>query len=397
MNRGLGLLLCIYCLCTFVHEVMAAAPESNFRLESLRHTIKQEEQKLQNLREKRREISIAVDKLKNKLNKIRADLKSNASLLKKSSEQIDNLVLQIKSDDQRIAHLKRIAIRRLKAIYITNSNTSVGILTGLSDISNLSRNAYYLNRIRSFDLKTISKLKGLLVKRTENIKLLKQKKKAALALKMSLSGKKEELDYELRRQEKLLTEFKQKEDEINESLSKLQAEALRLETVVLSLAGEVNPGPDLPGRKPKNSAIIAPSGPYRGEGLFRQKGSLVLPVVGRVKQGFGRRRYRSFKDMVFYKGIEFTVKPQSPVKAIARGRVAHAGRLPGYGTIVIIDHGRRYYSLYGRLGKVMVERGNIVKKGAIIADTNDEGSFYFEIRKNGTPVNPNNYYRGRLK
>ena len=80
-----------------------------------------------------------------------------------------------------------------------------------------------------------------------------------------------------------------------------------------------------------------------------------------------------------------------------RGKVMHVGRMPGYGTIIILDHGQRYYSLYGRLGKTLVGKGHVVEKGEIIAQTGEmdakSRNFYFEIRRNGSPVNPQDYFK----
>jgi septal ring factor EnvC (AmiA/AmiB activator) len=66
--------------------------------------------------------------------------------------------------------------------------------------------------------------------------------------------------------------------------------------------------------------------------------------------------------------------------------------MPGYDTVVIIDHGERSYSLYGRLGKSHVKQGDLVQRRDVIGVTSAADSkgrnFYFETRKNGAPVDP---------
>ena len=137
--------------------------------------------------------------------------------------------------------------------------------------------------------------------------------------------------------------------------------------------------------------------PFEGKGLFREKGGLNLPVQGRVIQPYGRQKVSDFEDMIFSKGVEYSTAADSPVVAISMGRVMHVGRMPGYGTIVILDHGERYYSLYGRLGAVSVEKGTVVEKGFPLAKTSQPDqkgrNFYFEIRRNGSPVNPQDYFK----
>jgi lipoprotein NlpD len=85
--------------------------------------------------------------------------------------------------------------------------------------------------------------------------------------------------------------------------------------------------------------------------------------------------------------------------AVGAGRVLHLGPMPGYGTIVIVDHGARSYSLYGKMGEILVERGSDVTQGDTLGRLNgadkEASNFYFEIRKNGTPVDPAPYLRQR--
>jgi septal ring factor EnvC (AmiA/AmiB activator) len=71
--------------------------------------------------------------------------------------------------------------------------------------------------------------------------------------------------------------------------------------------------------------------------------------------------------------------------------------MPGYGTIVIIDHGARSYSLYGKMGEISAQRGQDVRAGEVLGRLSSTegmgGNLYFEIRKNGTPVDPGPYFR----
>jgi septal ring factor EnvC (AmiA/AmiB activator) len=94
-------------------------------------------------------------------------------------------------------------------------------------------------------------------------------------------------------------------------------------------------------------------------------------------QRFGKAKVTDFADMIFSKGLEFKTAAASQVSAILGGRIAFAGSMPGYDSVVIIDHGKRSYSLYGRLGKIFVAKGDA--KGR---------NFYFETRKNGDPIDP---------
>jgi lipoprotein NlpD len=108
------------------------------------------------------------------------------------------------------------------------------------------------------------------------------------------------------------------------------------------------------------------------------------PIQGRLVLGYapalpGRR------------GIHISGKPGQGVRAAAPGRVVYAGGgLPGYGRLMILKHGGNLLSVYGHLRKILIKEGDLVKSGQSVAElgTSNHPMLYFEIRRNGKPVNP---------
>jgi septal ring factor EnvC (AmiA/AmiB activator) len=132
--------------------------------------------------------------------------------------------------------------------------------------------------------------------------------------------------------------------------------------------------------------------------LAHLKGKLPLPIDGaKVVKRFGKQKVEGFKDYVLSKGLTFEVEEPGSFAAIAAGRVLYSGRMPGYGTILILDHGSRMYSLYGQLREVSVRKGDDVAAGQELGHCSEigdgKGQFYFEIRKNGKPIDPAPYLR----
>ena len=79
--------------------------------------------------------------------------------------------------------------------------------------------------------------------------------------------------------------------------------------------------------------------------------------------------------------------------AAATGKVVYSGSgLVGYGRLVIIKHSASYLSAYGYNRKLLVREGQIVRGGEKIAEMGRDGmappALYFEVRRNGKPVNP---------
>ncbi|HEY8938546.1 MAG TPA: peptidoglycan DD-metalloendopeptidase family protein [Cellvibrio sp.] len=96
------------------------------------------------------------------------------------------------------------------------------------------------------------------------------------------------------------------------------------------------------------------------------------------------------------KGIDLGGKLGEPVLAAAGGQVVYAGSgLRGYGKLLIIKHNETFLSAYAHNERLRVKEGDLVKVGQVIADMGSSGTdrvkLHFEIRRDGTPVDPLKY------
>lgn len=129
-----------------------------------------------------------------------------------------------------------------------------------------------------------------------------------------------------------------------------------------------------------------PPPPRQGTGTF------AYPARGKITSGFGRRGGR------MHNGIDIGIPIGTPVKAADGGTVQFSGRMGTYGNLVIIDHGEGFTTYYGHNSQNLVSKGDKVHKGQTIAMSGNTGRstgphLHFEVRKFGTPVNPNNYLK----
>ncbi len=130
-----------------------------------------------------------------------------------------------------------------------------------------------------------------------------------------------------------------------------------------------------------------------GKGLGVLKGRIPWPVKGKILSPFGRYKSQEFNTTFENTGIQIQAPAGTPVRAIAQGRVRYSDWFKGFGKLVILDHGEGYYSLYAQASELAVSEGDRVVGGQVIASVGDTGSLvgnalYFELRKNGIPVNP---------
>ena len=118
---------------------------------------------------------------------------------------------------------------------------------------------------------------------------------------------------------------------------------------------------------------------------------------GVMSDGFGMRYHPILRMRLMHEGIDLVADVGTEVYATGDGTVSYVGPRGGYGTVVEIDHGFGYSTLYGHLSKSLVREGQKVKRGQVIALTGDSGlstgpHLHYEVVKNGVHVDPTLYF-----
>ncbi len=120
---------------------------------------------------------------------------------------------------------------------------------------------------------------------------------------------------------------------------------------------------------------------------------------GWLSSGFGKRIDPLTGKRDFHPGVDFAGRKGSEVVAVAAGVVSYAGRRSGYGNIVEIVHGDGLVTRYAHNQKNLVEVGQRVEKGQIIALMGNTGRstgphVHFEVLKDGKLLNPRSSVKG---
>ena len=127
----------------------------------------------------------------------------------------------------------------------------------------------------------------------------------------------------------------------------------------------------------------------------------IQPVMNkdlkRVASGYGMRIDPIYHVRKFHQGMDFTAPTGTEVFATGNAKVDFAGWKQGYGNTVILDHGYGYKTLYAHLYKILVRKGQKVRRSDIIALVGNTGKstgphLHYEVRLNNKPVDPRNYY-----
>lgn len=137
---------------------------------------------------------------------------------------------------------------------------------------------------------------------------------------------------------------------------------------------------------PASRVTKLPSPPGRAGKLFG------WPVQGKVISGYGPSDNGTRND-----GINIAVLQGASVRAAENGVVVYAGsELKGFGNLLLIKHDGGWMTAYAHNDSLEVEKGQVVKKGQVIAKAGQTGNvstpqLHFEVRKGSGPVNPLDY------
>jgi murein DD-endopeptidase MepM/ murein hydrolase activator NlpD len=286
------------------------------------------------------------------------------------------------------SRLKRalVALRsRLVAMYEAGTPDMLTLIVSSHGYDDLITRTDYLNQIHGMDEAVVGRVRDLRDQVRHTVARLRSAKDViesarnaiateenALATARTAVQKRQGSLVSARRQrERALQTITETEEDLDGSVAAIQAR--------------------LAARLSGMSSAPLPAGPIRGG----NGSGLIWPVDGPVVSGFGWR----FGGAEFHQGIDIAVPSGTPIRAAAAGTViftepeASSG---GYGNFTCIDHGGGLSTCYAHQESFAVSAGQQVSQGQIIGYSDCTGHCFgphvhFEVRVNGTPVDPLGY------
>ena len=383
---------------TFWAEAQQELDTASANLEKIRVAVDTSELEIEriqgefaNLLARRKEITDTIKRLK-----------LDDQLLETKLQQVEQehkvLLVRVQEAEERVAETQEKNNKRLRVMYIQMALSSAPLELRIAKQGQLERVSAYARSVRQSDQERFMGLQRVAKELLFARKALDLSIFEALRLRDEIQVRRRDAELKQKELKLIAKEIVSRREQAQLSLKLLKREASELERVVISMTSEspdeASTDSDSQQGEEGTKELIQPEGSIivNPRGLFGASGGLAAPVKGQVMQRFGKVQLASFKDVLFSKGVEFSTKEGGDVHAVLGGKIAYAGNLPGYDTVVIIDHGVRSYSLYGRLGSSLVNKGDIVTKDHVVGVTaapDKRGrNFYFEVRKNGAPVDP---------
>jgi septal ring factor EnvC (AmiA/AmiB activator) len=184
------------------------------------------------------------------------------------------------------------------------------------------------------------------------------------------------VDTAVRARNRLIDDLDRRRDLAAQFVAELQQAHVELERTLASTGAA-------------STVLALPIRPFQGD--------LPWPLDGRVVSRFGRVTSGRFGTTIVRNGIEVAGREGTNVTAVHEGTVAFAAPFTGFGTLVIVDHGRSAFTLYGHLAETRVSAGTPVARGAVVGTLglapSGGAALYFEVRIDGRPVDPVQWLR----
>ncbi len=321
------------------------------RLETIQHELKKTETRMSNWYKK---------------------LAQTNQTLQQSNAKIQQLQLQLnelnkKSDQQRLA-----LAEQLKAHYLLGQKHPLKILLNNENNANIDRMTYYteiLAKSRLEILTAMTQTQQALIQQKADLQK-EQNVLTQLQLQQQLAQRK--LQDQMKQRQSLMANIDQTITAQKTNLHSLIDDKKKLQTVLTQLQR---------------------SNSYSSQYVSSHRGRYAWPIKGTVITEFGQPVKNS---QLKTSGIVIRAKSGDTVRAIAPGKVVFADWMPGFGFLMIIDHGQSYMTLYGYNQRLLLPVGAVVAPGDEICTVGNSGGqsqpgLYFGLRHQSKPINPHRW------
>lgn len=398
-----------------------------------------------------------LGKIDGEIESTNSKIKTINGEIQRLNREVSSLETNIKKNETDLSRLRSEYLKAVKKLRITKKNKSdLAFIFSSSSMNQAMRRMRYLREFSKWRSRQSDEIQGKINSLTsQKEELAKTREERTVAL--SLQKKNEELlSKQHKQQETLIAELKQNGKALEAHLKKKQTEAKELGSLVSQLIAEEQRKAEEEARKKAEleakqkaeeearllalqkekseekktsdkSADKDAKGVYAdarkrnprsaakktqdnkttekstvpGDSFESMKGNLGYPTSGSfiVTSKFGRQNLPDLPDVEYDNpGIDAQSDAGASARAVFKGKVSGVYLLPGYNTVVIVNHGN-YYTVYGNIATPAVKTGDDVTQGTslgALAISDDDAShtkIHFEVWKNREKLNPQAWLR----
>ena len=377
-NKFQLLLLLFLFACSQLPSLTAATAnnkeQAKIELKSLKKKIRKAKDTLQANSKRYDQAAKQLIKIEKEVAKISSELRVVEKKLAKNGEELD----QLKNQQRKLINDKRtqkLALaKQIRAAYGNGKEEYIKLLLNQNDPAEFGRMLgyfEYLNKARSKEITQITATFTQLA--IIAVEIVKSKKNLS---KLAKQGQKKikQLQQQQQKRKAIAKRWQLKVNQSDKRLGSLLANEKELQTIIDTVREAIE--------------VFMASENLIGLGKLKRK--LRWPIKGKLASKFGSRRHAG---QMRWKGVMIEVAEGKPVHSISSGRVVFADWLRGYGLLMIVDHGKKYMTLYGHNQTLLKSVGDWIEPGEVISLAGNTGgqaksALYFEIRYKNKPVNP---------
>jgi septal ring factor EnvC (AmiA/AmiB activator) len=350
------------------------------KIGEVQQEIKRGQAQIEEMRQQERLLLDRLDHMELQLQRFREEQEKRRRERASLRKQITQKRKELKELDNELASLRTLLAQRLAALYKFGRQAYVNLLISSSDVSGLQHQWVYLRAIAEEDSELIMSFIERQEKEARVAEALASGEAQLSKVVARISRQKEKIEKVKGEQVALLQNIHNQEEMYQSYVTELAAVSRELKNKIEELQNKTD-----------NSGM----GVQQLKGGFAgNKGALPYPVPGKIISRFGPKKHKKFGTKIRSNGIEIATEPLSPVVAVYGGQVLYSEWVKGYGKVMIIDHGEKYYTLTAHLAEVLKEAGEIVESGETIGYAGysplerQGGRVYFEVRHLSKALNP---------
>lgn len=361
--------------------------------------------------------------IKNKINKEKSNISNTENEKKSVSVDIENLDAKIQVTSAKISTLESEIVRlnkdiaenqekleeaqvnlsentdalrmRLREMYKRGNVNYLEVILNSRDIEELLRNNEIISSIARADRELIEFIQEQIDTIKETEERLQIDKAKVSASKAAVENERQSYQAAVDAKNNYMKVLESNLDLYKAEFEKAQANWDSLDAEIVRLQKEISEqkkAEEAAARRATrvHSNITVSSGPRNGQ-------SYTWPLPGHysISSPFGYRVHPILGYSKFHSGVDIPAPSGTPIVAAKSGTVIMSQLMSGYGNVVMVDHGDTV-TVYAHCSALNVGVGESVKAGDVIAFVGSTGlstgaHLHFEVRVNGSPVNPLGY------
>lgn len=333
--------------------------------------LSEQQSELLNVDIKQKDILGEIERLEKAAAINRASLRGLSNQIQKISGEIQGGQRRIQQLNQSSIAVKECLKKRLAAFYKFGRPGYAKLLATSATVQEFQKILKYIKAIMDQDRQVLDML-GRQRSQVENeLAMLKENMAKIEVLKKAQARKMAEFEKCIERRVFLLMRVHREKEFYAKAVKELKDATQALNQTMMDLETEEKGG------------LLA-------GGFAEMEGKLPLPLNGEIISDVKRSGSNPF---VHRKGIYIKGSPGEEIRSVFPGRVDYSGWFKGYGQLIIINHGSRYFTVYAHLEERIKEKGEMVSGGEAVGLVGDSGwhvgpGAYFEIRKGRDYLDP---------